>query len=182
MADSQIAKQNRPQVIIMLIALPLISAFAVCSLIFLAQRDALFQTTNRGEFVDPPVLARHLELKDALDAPVDGSGRWWLWLVRMECDPACEATLAGLQRLHGQLASDADRVRWALISPDASGFRRLGDRFPELPRFVAKGERRLEEGAYIVDPLGSVLLRYSADTKPGPVQEDLARLLKASSF
>ena len=182
MADSQTAKQNRPQVIIMLIALPLISAFAVYSLIFLAQRDALFQTTNQGEFVDPPVLARHLELHDASGAPVDGSGRWWLWLVRMECDAACEATLAGLQQLHGQLGTDAGRVRRAFISPDESGFRQLGGRFPELLRLVANGERRLEEGAYIVDPLGSVLLRYPADTQPEPVQEDLARLLEASNF
>lgn len=180
MANPKIAKQNRSQVIIMLIALPLICAFGVYSLIFLAQRDALFQTTNQGKFVDPPALARHLGLSDALGVPVDGSGRWWLWLVRAQCDAACAATLAGLQRLHGQLGPNAGRVRRALVSADERGFQRLGGQFPDLLRFVSNGERRLEEGVYIVDPMGSVVLRYPPDTEPAPVQHDLTRMLKVS--
>ena len=180
MASPKIAKQNRPQVIIMLIALPLLCAFGVYSLIFLAQRDTLFQTTNQGKFVDPPALARHLGLSDALGVPVDGSGRWWLWLVRAQCDAACAATLAGLQHLHGQLGPNAGRVRQALISADERGFQRLGGQFPDLLRFVSSGERRLEEGVYIVDPMGSVVLRYPPDTEPEPVQHDLVRMLKVS--
>ena len=180
MASPKIAKQNRPQVIIMLIALPLLCAFGVYSLIFLAQRDTLFQTTNQGKFVDPPALARHLGLSDALGVPVDGSGRWWLWLVRAQCDAACAATLAGLQRLHSQLGPNAGRVRQALISADERGFQRLGGQFPDLLRFVSSGERRLEEGVYIVDPMGSVVLRYPPDTEPEPVQHDLVRMLKVS--
>ena len=180
MASPKNAEQNRPQVIIMLIALPLLCAFGVYSLIFLAQRDTLFQTTNQGKFVDPPALARHLGLSDALGVPVDGSGRWWLWLVRAQCDAACAATLAGLQRLHGQLGPNAGRVRQALVSADERGFQRLGGQFPDLLRFVSSGERRLEEGVYIVDPMGSVVLRYPPDTEPEPVQHDLVRMLKVS--
>ena len=75
-AEERIAKRNRPQVIIMLVAFPLLCAFGVYSLIWLAQRDAMMETTNRGDFVDPPVLARELGLSDGTGMPVDGRDSW----------------------------------------------------------------------------------------------------------
>ena len=69
-AEERIAKRNRPQVIIMLVAFPLLCAFGVYSLIWLAERDAMMETTNRGDFVDPPVLARELGLSDGSGMPV----------------------------------------------------------------------------------------------------------------
>lgn len=177
MANEQVAKKNRTQVVILLITLPLIVAFAVYSLIWLAGRDEMFKTTNRGQFVDPPLLARELGLRDQAGAPVDGSGTWWVWLATANCEAACERALAEIQGLRQGLHDQMDRVRQALVlgsllsSPPPSGHH------PSTPRFFSDGERTLEEGIYLVDPMGNVILKYQSNTHSQPIMEDLVKLL-----
>ena len=65
----------------MAVALPLLALFGVYSLIYLAGQDTLLQTTNAGEFVDPPLMARDLGLTDAEGRSVDGSDAWWVWVA-----------------------------------------------------------------------------------------------------
>ena len=180
MPDEQVAKRNRTQVIIMLVALPLLSAFAVYSLIWLAERDTLLETTNRGEFVDPPVLARELGLRDGSGAPVDGSGTWWVWLLTADCTAACERTLEEMRVLRQRLYDHAREVRQALVTDADAVSPPPPGRYGQTPHFTSDGERALEEGIYLVDPVGNVVLRYAAGTPAQPVLEDLARLLEVS--
>ena len=164
----------------MLVALPLLVVFGVYSLIWLAGRDTLFETTNRGEFVDPPVLARELGLRDGSGAPVDGSGTWWVWLVTPDCGAACERLLAEIEDLGQRLREDGGRVRHALVTGQAPEspsppYHHLG-----TPRFLSGGGKTLAEGIYLVDPVGNVVLKYSLDMGTGSIMEDLARLLEVA--
>ena len=177
MPNERVAKRNRPQVIVMAIAFPLLAFFGVFSLVWLAQRDSLLETTNRGEFVDPPVLARHLGLTDGLGVPVDGSDSWWVWLVTADCAAACEGALEEMRGLRERMYERADDVRQALVTPPGASLPPPGSH-PRVLRFTSDGETALDEGIYLVDPVGNVVLRYPAGTRPQPVLEDLARLLE----
>lgn len=176
MADREIAKKNRWQVVIMAVALPLLALFGVYSLIYLAGQDTLLQTTNAGEFVDPPLMARDLGLSDAEGRPVDGSDAWWVWVAADDCAAACRQTIGALGRLKDQLAEDAGRVRFAVVvaGPGAA----LDSMVVE--QFRSAGEQRLDDGIYIVDPPGNVVLRYPMEADVDAVAEDLISMLKVT--
>lgn len=176
MADREIAKKNRWQVVIMAVALPLLALFGVYSLIYLAGQDTLLQTTNAGEFVDPPLMARDLGLSDAEGRPVDGSDAWWVWVAADDCAAACRHAIAELDRLDERLAEDAGRVRLAVV---VSGPGALLDSMV-VEQFRSTGEQRLADGIYIVDPPGNVVLRYPLEAEVDAVVVDLIRILKVT--
>lgn len=176
MADREIAKKNRWQVVIMAVALPLLALFGVYSLIYLAGQDTLLQTTNAGEFVDPPLMARDLGLSDAEGRPVDGSDAWWVWVAADDCAAACRQAIVALGRLKDRLAEDAGRVRLAAVisGPGAT----LDSMVVE--QFRSAGEQQLDDGIYIVDPPGNVVLRYPMEADVDAVAEDLISMLKVT--
>lgn len=178
MIDSDVAKRNRTQVIIMVVALPLMVAFGAYSLIFLAQQEGLRATTNLGEFVDPPVSARALGLTDAAGRPVDGSAYWWVWVVAKDCAVPCRQALAGLRQLRELLAENAAKTRLALVI-NGSGALPASAAGSAYQLFRSDGEETLAEGVYLVDPAGNVMLRYALTAGADPVTEDLKKLLWA---
>ena len=182
MANREIAKKNRWQVVIMATALPLLALFGVYSLIFLAGQDTLLQTTNAGEFVDPPLMARDLGLSDAEGLPVDGSEAWWVWVAADQCAAACRQALAGLGQLNERLAEEAGRVRLAVVVSGPAGPFEAGATLDSMAveQFRSAGEQRLADGVYIVDPPGNVVLRYPLEAGVELVAEDLRRMLKVS--
>ena len=177
-AEKRIAKRNRPQVIMMLVAFPLLFAFGIYSLIWLAERDTLLETTNRGTFVDPPLLARELGLSDGSGVPVDGRDSWWVWLVAADCSAACERSLQEIGALRERLYEQGDRVRLALVTPPQPGPLPPPGRYPRVQQFTSDGEKALEPGIYLVDPAGNVVLEYPADSRLQPILEDLTRVLE----
>lgn len=176
--DERVARKNRPQVIIMALAFPVLAFFGIYSLVWLAQRDSLLETTNRGEFVDPPVLARELGLDDGSGVPVDGSGSWWVWLVTADCAAACEGALQEMRALRERMYGGADGVRQALVTPPGARPLLPAGSFPRVLRFTSDGAKALDDGIYLVDPAGNVVLRYPVNTRPQPILEDLKRLLE----
>ena len=160
----------------MAIALPLLALFAVYSLIFLAGQDTLLQTTNAGEFVDPPLMARDLGLSDAQGRPVDGSDSWWVWVAADDCAAACRQTLVELSSLNDRLGEDAGRVRLAVVTAEPSA----GLDSVAVEQFRSTAERRLARGVYIVDPAGNVVLRYAIGKRIDAVVEDLRKMLQVS--
>ena len=164
----------------MLVAFPLLCAFGVYSLIWLAERGALFTTTNHGAFVDPPVLARELGLLDEAGVPVDGSESWWVWLATANCAAACPGALVAMSGLQEQLHDHAERIRLALVMPPQVNSLPADDQYPELRRFTSDGEKALDAGIYLVDPAGNVVLRYPSNSPVLPILADLRRLLEVA--
>ncbi len=163
----------------MLAAFPLLCAFGVYSLIWLAERGALFSTTNQGAFVDPPVLARELGLLDEAGLVVDGRDGWWVWLATTDCTEACLGALEVMRGLRQRLNEHAERLRLALVRPPQSNALPPAGQFPQTRRFTSAGEKALAAGIYLVDPAGNVVLRYPLDSPVSPILEDLERLLEA---
>lgn len=75
------------------------------------------------------------------------------------CDSACDASLEPLRRVHDALGREANRVQVIGLGSDKT---------------------KLEPAIWIVDPLGNLVMRYSADTELKELLEDLKKLLKVS--
>jgi hypothetical protein len=147
-------------------------------------------TVNKGVLVDPP-------------RPVDGAAalglldRWTLVVVAPSgCDAGCERTLTTLRQVRLTLGHDVDRVGRLLVSGAAADAPRLAPAHPDLGVLdagqagaliavtadLAEGPTAAGQGgrAFLVDPLGNLMMTYAPDPAPKDVQSDLKRLLKNS--
>ena len=146
-------------------------------------------TVNKGALVDPP-------------RPVDGAAAlglldlWTLVVVAPGgCAEACERTLVTLRQVRLTLGHDVDRVGRLLVTGAAGDAARLAPAHPDLRVIDAAqagtllaltadlaGTATAERAgrAYLVDPLGNLMMTYASDPAPKDVQSDLKRLLKNS--
>jgi len=169
-------RQGRLQ-LITLVAVAAASALGAFLLFVGVRGSGVWGTTNHGEFVTPPLAVSALQLRDAEGRPFVSEGRWWLWVTAPQgCKLSCEAALDRARNVQTLLHKDAQRLRRGLLV-GAIG----GQPAPDVPQFV--GELGLlKAGAYIVDPLGNLVLWYSFDDVGKPLLQDLKRLLKVSQI
>lgn len=149
-------------------------------ILFLAARGGMsWGTTNKGEFVDPPVQVDALEWLDQKGS-FSTAEKWWLWMVVERCEVDCAKTMHDLRSLHTLLNKEANRVTRALLTGDGtSGVVTEEEMLKVELRLKPKS---LKSGVYIVDPLGNLVFWYPPSTPPKPVLDDLKRLLKLSQI
>jgi len=88
------------------------------------------------------------------------SGSWSILKTQTgACDSACDESLEPLRRVHDALGREASRVQVIGLGSDKT---------------------KLEPAIWIVDPLGNLVMRYSADAELKELLEDLKKLLKVS--
>lgn len=171
-------RQGRSQLIVLL-AVALVSVVGAYLLFVGVRGTGVWSTTNNGEFVDPPMVAEALRLRDADGQAFAPAGKWWLWVIAPQgCKVSCEAALAKSARVRTLLHRDADRLRRGLL---LDGFAEVSGAPADVAQFVGT-LGGLKAGAYIVDPLGNLVLWYSYDDIGKPLLEDLKRLLKVSQI
>lgn len=173
------ARQGRTQLIIMLVVAA-VSLFGSYTL-FLTTRDgALWGTTNHGAFVTPPRTLDGLALAET-ERPVATDGRWWLLtVVPQACAQQCEDTLHLLRQMQILLNKDSDRVVRGLLTSSEPAAALL-DEYPALA-FADSPQEALEQGVYIVDPLGNFVFHYPLEVDGSAMLKDLKRLLKVSQI
>lgn len=124
----------------------------------------------------------------------DLKGRWNMVFVHTgDCGPACQETLYRLRQVRLTFGRDMPRLNRVLLlgaSTDARGVREVLEGHPDLDtvrvdsRFIGGLEGAaggpVENGVLLVDPLGNLMMRYSADFELKGLQGDLKRLLKYS--
>ena len=142
------------------------------------------ETSNHGNLVDPPVVAR-------LPPDFEKSELQSHWVLvypfSEPCEDQCRADLADLRQVRRSLGRDAERVRIvylvgegekdrvarstadidvsALVLADASGM-------------LATQLNRIGNGAFLIDPLGNVMMHYPAGSDPSGMRRDLEHLLR----
>lgn len=151
-------------------------------------------TSNHGELVVPPVPVPEISLPTP-DGGETGSAflrqHWSLvYLGAEQCDEACQEALYNSRQMRIALGRLMDRVQRVYLytgePPDAAF---LAAEHPDL--LVASAAdpaaARLlsaftgqEQGFWVVDPLGNVMMRYPPDQSPRGMLEDLKRLLRLS--
>lgn len=151
------------------------------------------QSNHHGELLQP---SRSLPENGLLHA--DGRalpstelrGKWLLVLpLAGECEALCLNNLQQMQQVHAALDKGKSRVQRVLIRNGGSGSG-LPGRFPDLLVGVVQAgpaapdwQRALEgtgQAVYLVDPMGTVILRYAAPLDMRGMLKDIERLLKYS--
>lgn len=120
-------------------------------------------------------------------------GRWAIVYVgSADCDQTCVDTLWEARQVHTRLGRDASRVQrvYLLVGADEVAdpaffarehagvlMARADDAL--LAQFTVDGEPPVGR-LFLVDPLGNLMMLYTADAPPEALHEDLKRLLRIS--
>lgn len=181
----QTGGRGRRQLLLMiaLFLLPPIAAWIAWN--YLGERGVA-STTNNGSLISPArPLARYDELF---------TGRWLYVVYGNEgCDAACQQQLYVTRQTRIAVNKDMQRVRRLLLL-DAPAEQSLAERLESehqdlLVAVVNKETRAQFQGEnfdtrggqfFLVDPLGNLMMFYSADAEPRGVLRDLQKLLKIS--
>lgn len=177
----QANRRSRLQ-LVLIMAIALVSLGGAYFVFYMAKQGAMWGTTNKGTFVDPPQTMAALDIRDGRGRELMETGTWWLWVVPQgPCSDACREALHQLRQLHVLLNRDAPRVRRALVTGQPAGSDALAQEYPKL-EFLTGDLTPLAPGVYIVDPLGNLVFRYTLGEAGEPVLDDLKRLLKVSQI
>lgn len=180
MSNASVRNRSRLQLAVIL-AITVTSVGGAYALFQFARDGALWSTTNRGAFVDPPVTAADLGVRQA-DGGAMATGVWWLWVVPDgACESACREALHQLRQLHVLLNRDMPRVRRGLLTGDTAAVSDLVDVYPKLA-LLSGNLDALAAGIYVVDPIGNLVFHYPLSDAGEPVLGDLKRLLKVSQI
>jgi cytochrome oxidase Cu insertion factor (SCO1/SenC/PrrC family) len=165
---------------------------------------------NRGELVEParplPPLALPLYGSGSTDANFL-KGKWTYLYVRPGlCSEGCRARLYDTRQIRLALDRDMNRVQRVFIAgddccdaqflqrqhPDLITIRATAADAPLLALLPGIGAPDAGAGdssgvaneprVYLIDPLGNLMMSYSADAKPKGMLEDIKRLLRLSSI
>lgn len=146
-----------------------------------------------GELFEPPLpLPAHAPEYLARVYPDEFLRQRWtlLYLGAGRCDKSCEQALLMMRQVRLSLGKYADRIGSAVILPTDGGFPEvLLPAFPNLEIVRAEPlsaiileahEARPGDWIYLVDPLGNLVMRFTATQDPRAIHNDLKRLLKLS--
>jgi cytochrome oxidase Cu insertion factor (SCO1/SenC/PrrC family) len=157
--------------------------------------------TNKGDLIDPARPLPQADLPIAGGSPVRGEfmrGKWSLLYVGDgQCDERCRKALYLTRQTRIALNKDADRVeRVFLATGDCCDNEFLENEHPDLVVAIAASPQAAallaefptyDDGPvesagriYVVDPLGNLLLSYSATAPDKALLTDLKKLLRLS--
>ncbi|BAN36455.1 hypothetical protein SCD_n02655 [Sulfuricella denitrificans skB26] len=157
---------------------------------------------NHGELIQP---AR--QIKDRALQTLDGQpahfselrGKWTMVHIGLSsCPDECMKNIYTMRQVHAAQAKEIGRVQRVFIATDRGAAEKLKAKLADYPEmFVWTGEKKdlaevlqsfgidaeqaaEQQGIYLVDPLGNLIMRYPPGTDPGGMLKDMTRLLKYS--
>lgn len=143
----------------------------VLAMLLYATRDFWSLTSSpNGELINPP-LTLPLQFKER---------QWHLLLIRPDCiDTACEVQLAKINSIHEATGKDFKRSSNILVTRTSNVKKELLENIQWLE---LNNITLLEDGLYIMDPDGYIILKYPLDVPAKGVLEDFRHLLKVSQI
>jgi cytochrome oxidase Cu insertion factor (SCO1/SenC/PrrC family) len=130
-----------------------------------------------------------LDKKNAID---EIKGKWtFVTIDSGKCEQACKDKLYFMRQIRLMQGKHMDRISRVFIVDDAQpvsdDVKREYEGMAVVkndPQFIEKlpSKTGLNESIFLLDPLGNLVLRYSANPDPKGVMKDITRLLKASSI
>jgi len=172
----RVQRRNRTQMFA-IVSVALVTLAASYGLFYLAKTSGGWGTTNRGDFVTPHTTTAELGWE------VEGERRrWWVWMVARKCGADCRATVNNLRSVHKLLNRDIDRVRRGFTAEAGVSAPAWLQDYPQLAWVRVPPAGMVDDGVYIVDPNGNLVLVYALHVAPESVLDDLKRLLKLSQI
>lgn len=176
---------------------------AIAAYMYFAQVGLPASTTNKGNFIIPPLSSEllgidQLHKETAAFQQLDGHRKWVILLVAKGlCEQRCEQALYNARQVNIALGKDSDRVGRLLLfteadvqlenvlaeHPELVRQSVNQDRVDELIAAVAAHDLSLENyDMLLMDPLGNIMMHYKADQDGRDLLDDLKRLLKVSKI
>lgn len=122
-------------------------------------------------------------------------GKWiMLQVSSSNCQTACQNTLLNMRQLRLMQGKDMSRIERVVLITDQNPMETMllreydGTHFLRADAKAVHGWLPTEQGGsvrdriYLIDPLGNLMMRYSADADPEKIKKDISKLLKASSI
>jgi cytochrome oxidase Cu insertion factor (SCO1/SenC/PrrC family) len=153
---------------------------------------------NAGALIEParpmPALALPLSRGGMTDAQFL-KGKWTLLYVQQgSCGDDCRRQLYDMRQVRIALDRDRDRVQRVFIGdgdccdlkalleahPDLIALRASPDDAPLLAMLPRGADARKSARVYLIDPLGNLMMFYTAGANPKGMLEDMKRLLGLS--
>jgi hypothetical protein len=154
---------------------------------------------SHGELLTPPKPLRLPATHDLQGASFDAAAwkkKWHLvTIAEAQCAADCRERIHLLRQVHVTLNKEIERVQRILIVPqaDTAELADLQRQYPDLviltgsdaaalaKQFDLPAQPATTSGrAYVVDPLGNLIMSYPAGFDPKGLQKDMTRLLKYS--
>lgn len=157
---------------------------------------------HHGELIQPARQVEGLSLQTLDGQPAHFSELRGKWLMvhfgPSSCPEECLKNIHTMRQIHAAQAKEIGRVQRVFIATDMEAAEQLKVKlvsYPEmwvwtvekkalaevLPSFgIDAGQAAEQQGVYLVDPLGNLIMRYPPGTDPGGMLKDLTRLLKYS--
>ena len=150
-----------------------------------------------GQLIQPPVSiasTTHWVNDRQEPMPAFWQDKWNMVLIAGECDTRCMQRLQDLRQIYVSLYKDMVRVQRVLITQQTDT-QEIRERYPDLliingePEQVTAVGRMLSGGGqntleaqriYFIDPLGNIMMQYSAEQEAKWIRKDIVKLLKAS--
>ncbi len=203
MRTDMVSHKNRQRLIltalILVFSMPFAAAWFLYNFSDVGKRD---KGGNYGELLVSTVSMPDTRLLDPLTGEYNHSlrGKWNLiYMMAGDCALECRRSLDMMPGLKNALVKDSGRLQIIVSTSDSVFEKNLreylatysGDRILLLPYSDNAGipgqvppsakPGDLERGKfYIIDPLGNLILSYSANTNPEGIISDLKRLLRYS--
>ncbi len=157
---------------------------------------------SHGTLIDPPRQLPDLTLRKAGGDEQDTTGLYGKWslvyLVRDQCDDACDKNLYRMRQLRLAQGKRGTRVQRVLLNLGTERIELNREQLREYAGQLISGpesgsgllkEFRVQENdqpldknrLYLVDPRGFLMMSYPADTEPGGIIDDMKRLLRYTS-
>ncbi len=120
--------------------------------------------------------------------------KWSMVYMTADCDAQCKDKLHQMRQLHVSLYKEIPRMQ-RLLFTTVSDVTEIKQNYPDLlilnqpktdiisfsEQFNIRNETSMTAGRiYLIDPLGHLIMSYSASTSPALVRKDITRLMKYS--
>jgi len=154
--------------------------------------------TNHGEILKPIIQIKDFNLTDKDKQPLALKQLTYKWrlisFLGKSCDKPCQARLHDIKQIHISLGKNRHRVIQMVIHvqpADAALQKLLVTEYPKVTQVYADEAKLkkltgqkvlLNNTTYIMDPMGNVMMRFTADQPDKDFLTDLKKLLKASQI
>lgn len=157
--------------------------------------------TNKGELIQPVVDIEALALvneDNAAQSRDEATSRKWnmIYFAGASCDKGCSDALYKIGQVNKAVGKNAYRLRRLIVhldQPDAEFTRLIETEYPDARRLYADSETIMtalqqvgpqpdQHEIYLMDPIGNIMMRFTADMPGKWLIHDLNKLFKVSQI
>lgn len=186
-------QQKKGRIIFLLMALFFVIPIVVVIMMYKLDWRPAGQV--HGQLIQPPktiVMNGDLLTDKQVTANQFWQSKWNMVYVTQDCESQCLSRIHDMRQVYVSMYKDMIRVQRVLITsqhdvasiraqyPDMLIVNSPEQNVKELINQFEVNNQTVVDGLYFVDPLGNIMMKYSANKEAKWIRKDLVKLLKSS--